>query len=380
MDRLLKVVEKLIDEKKTQQSDSSTDSGRAEPPERNFRGKHAEEDGVRLPRFDGGRTEFRSFKKLFLRVAASKRLSDHQKLNLLYSRCTSLIRVHLEVCLDAPDGVGYAQALKILEQRYGSSLDYLTEKAINVMEGGKVRSGNKRELSDLYHLLSGFIAAAEADKSLSNYECPLVVNPIVARFDQMLLNHWQRTYKAHLNANGMSVSSGRVRALKCLRDFLQEEVEAINCITRKTSDDYPELYRSRRDRSRSHTPSRRYSRPAQQNQRESYNTPRSKQPWSVAQTSGRPMVTGAKNRNCPVCHADHILPMCPAFRGMGVPVRKVVVKTSNRCFLCLRPGHASRDCNATKCEVDSCGGLHSRWLHDSKLTNQGPRGAPRTNA
>ena len=64
---------------------------------------------------------------------------------------------------------------------------------------------------------------------------------------------------------------------------------------------------------------------------------------------------------CPLCHEDHALWKCETFRKQDVAERKSTVKKLDRCFLCLRSGHISKDCSFKH---------HNRMLHDSKQNSE----------
>lgn len=93
------------------------------------------------------------------------------------------------------------------------------------LRGGKIRSEDVKELLTLYHNLSAFIAAAERVDSLDNYECPMVLDTFLVRFDCILMSRWRPMYRNWLELNGMSKKRGRVKGLKCLREFLIRQVE-----------------------------------------------------------------------------------------------------------------------------------------------------------
>ena len=46
------------------------------------------------------------------------------------------------------------------------------------------------------------------------------------------------------------------------------------------------------------------------------------------------------------------------------------MKKLNRCFLCLRSGHISKDCSFKPCDINDCGKNHSRMRHDPKENSE----------
>ena len=74
--------------------------------------------------------------------------------------------------------------------------------------------------------------------------------------------------------------------------------------------------------------------------------------------------------DCPLCQEDDALWKCETFRKQDVAERRSTVKKLNRCFLCLRSGHISKDCSFKPCDINDCGKNHSRMLHDPKENSE----------
>ena len=74
--------------------------------------------------------------------------------------------------------------------------------------------------------------------------------------------------------------------------------------------------------------------------------------------------------DCPLCQEDHALWKCETFKKQDVAERRSTVKKLDRCFLCLRSGHISKDCSFKPCDIDDCGKNHSKMLHDSKESSE----------
>lgn len=323
-----------------------------------------------IPEFKGEQTDYRGFMKLFNRIVQGRGLSDDEKLTALFSRCTGKVRKIIEPCLDATDGRGYTMALSSLQQEYGSNLRHHTADIMRISEGSIIGSDDLHELTKLHRELADFIASADADDTLSNYECPVVMARFMTRFDKSLLDPWTRTYHRWLTDNGMSEEKGRVKALKCLCSFLDDQVVmAAHHPKNQPGGGGGEAPNKDRSRSRSPRNRRRPFKKPDFRQREIGYTgteaagPYQRRPAGQVTESAGP---------CPACGGDHSsLPGCRTFRGMTPSARKNVTRTGNRCYVCLNPGHDGRECTAAGCNVDNCGGRHSRWLHDIRQPPQG---------
>ena len=349
---------------------------------------------IKLPRFEGGRREFRFFLKQFERMVQGKDMTDAEKLSLIFNRCSSSIKAIIEPCLSMDDGTGYAVAIRTLKRKYGTTIQDLTKKMRELMgRTGTLRHNDKKRLEDLLHDLTTFIATAESFNALENYDTPLALDLFIARFDSILAENWRTIYPKWLADNGMDKESGRQRGLKCLCEFLEERVARAEdgSPPRRTNRSLTENRSRSRSRNRSRSPlyrnraSGRASdrlEPRQERWGASHggrNVPWPNRRWAAERDYKEPVriTPRATPSSCPVCTADHSLPMCQIFRGMGVAMRRGNVQASGRCFVCLKPGHDSRNCTAAGCNVNDCGGRHSRWLHEVRPIGQGYNGGAR---
>ena len=67
---------------------------------------------------------------------------------------------------------------------------------------------------------------------------------------------------------------------------------------------------------------------------------------------------------CAVCNGKHAAAECCTLRELGLSDRLGRVRALHLCFVCLRPGHMSRVCQADmRCEVSECQRRHATVLH-----------------
>ena len=67
------------------------------------------------------------------------------------------------------------------------------------------------------------------------------------------------------------------------------------------------------------------------------------------------LLSGTSNPHCSYCQQAHSSGTCTVVTE--VDARKQILRSSGRCFICLRKGHISRDCRSrSKCP--KCGGRH----------------------
>lgn len=70
------------------------------------------------------------------------------------------------------------------------------------------------------------------------------------------------------------------------------------------------------------------------------------------------------NVNCILCNTNHMIFYCKKFLQKNVNDRIKLIKTAKACFNCLKIGHFTNNCKATKCKL--CNAAHNTLLH----TNQ----------
>ena len=70
---------------------------------------------------------------------------------------------------------------------------------------------------------------------------------------------------------------------------------------------------------------------------------------------------------CPICDdGEHSVPHCREFLNMSPNDRLDVALRNQICFMCLTPGHITRECsNPVKCQERKCGQRHATMLHDA---------------
>lgn len=79
-----------------------------------------------------------------------------------------------------------------------------------------------------------------------------------------------------------------------------------------------------------------------------------------------------RGEECNLCAESHPLLSCPTYRSLNPVQRKGVVTAQRRCFVCLKGNHISKECKAKLYDINNCGGMHSRWLHDVQTGPQIP--------
>ena len=70
---------------------------------------------------------------------------------------------------------------------------------------------------------------------------------------------------------------------------------------------------------------------------------------------------------CPICdEGEHSVSQCRSFLEMNPNERLDTALRKQICFMCLIPGHITRECtNPVKCQAKKCGQRHATMLHEA---------------
>ena len=71
--------------------------------------------------------------------------------------------------------------------------------------------------------------------------------------------------------------------------------------------------------------------------------------------------------HCPICdEGEHSVSQCRKFIDMNPNERLDTALRKQICFMCLNPGHITRECtNPVKCQAKECGQRHATMLHEA---------------
>ena len=212
---------------------------------------------------------------------------------------------------------GYARARRLLKQRFVDK-HTITELWIKKLNEGGPRVNLQEyadELLDCYESLNALGALQEMDAQRN-------LLAMVTRLPMHLQNKWQ-DYVFDL------------RSSKDRRPTLKDVVEFVDRAAAVMSDP---VYGSASIRSK-----------------------------RVEKTTTRAAYVATADVCCPICDdGEHSVPQCRKFLNMSPNDRLDVALRNQICFMCLTPGHITRECsNPVKCQERKCGQRHATILHDA---------------
>ena len=271
---------------------------------------------IELLDFNGDPMSYHSFIRSF-EENLEKMCDDGARLARLIHLCKGEAGRAIKCCSLMNPEQGYARARRLLEQRFGNK-HTITELWIKKLNDGGPRVNLQEyadELLDCYESLNALGALQEM-----NAQCNLLA--MITRLPMHLQNKWQ-DYVFEL------------RSRRDRRPTLKDVVDFVGRAAAVMSDP---VYGSASMRSKraEKTPTR----------------------MTYAATADVP---------CPICDdGEHSVPQCRRFLEMNANDRLDVALKRQICFMCLTPGHITRECsNPVKCQERGCGQRHTTILHDA---------------
>ena len=279
---------------------------------------------IEIPRFDGRRETWESFRDYFRSLIHDDQgLSDVQKLHFLKGHVDGEAKRALEHL--AVTGSNYTNAWEILEARYDQPR-LLVQQHIRALIG---RPQLKKESGpDLQRLLDDL----ECHRSQLQ-----TLNRPISRWDDWFLTIASDsmdpvTRRAWEEEQEKENPGEDLPTFEQLSDFLQRRCRTLSSIEVERTPLPP-------------TTSREASSATQRRQLRVFAT------------------SSGENYRCPSCQAAHLLWQCDAFKMLSPSGRKELIVRHRLCFNCLRDSHrASRCPSRYTCAI--CSGRHHSLLHD----------------
>uniref|UniRef100_A0A5S6Q5P7 DUF1758 domain-containing protein n=1 Tax=Trichuris muris TaxID=70415 RepID=A0A5S6Q5P7_TRIMR len=299
-----------------------------------------------LPVFSGNVLEFVAFWDQFdSGVHSRQELSDVTKFIYLKSALRG-------PALEAVAGLSitsanYAIAVDLLKNRFGRPNVIVQNHILSLLEMPSCTHASAERLRQLHDNLNWHVRALcamgkDPASQLSAADVLLCI------FKMKLPHVIRKKWETELLINGGEVS------LDTLFHFLQTHVEVEESVTGATPSDAQKTVH--------------FTRPRKPIPTERLST------TSMLQTS-----VVSDSCRCLLCSADnHEMAACPAFVRRSVKQRWRVAQQHRVCFVCLRQGHSSADCDARsqRCKFPGCSNRsHNQLLHYTNDSKKSPKGS-----
>lgn len=254
------------------------------------------------------------------------------------------VRELLKGCLSMNARDGYAEARRLLKQRYGQNYKIATAYMNRVTNGRSIKSEDGDALQKFSILLTSCKNTLKDIGYLSKIENPESLRKIVNRLPFALRRQWRDV------ADNITEKDGREIAIDDIANFVVKAARsASHPIFGNLNGDSKESQRGN-EQIRS-----RYKHGS---------IPRNSFAVEGKQT------TAAHHQKfaikCPACDNSHWLSQCPQFKGMSLVERFKLVRKKGLCDNCITRGHLARNFpKKSFCKVQGCKEVHSRFLHEN---------------
>ena len=272
---------------------------------------------IELLEFHGDPMSYHSFIRSFEENVEKMLPDDGARVARLIHLCKGEAGRAIRCCNLMDPKQGYARARRLLKQRFGDK-HTITELWIKKLSEGGPRVNLQEyadELLDCYESLNVLGALQEMEEQRN-------LLAMIMRLPVHLQNKWQ-DYVFDL------------RSCKDRCPTLKDVVDVVDRAAAVVSDP---VYGSASMRSK-----------------------------RSEKTTTRVAYVATADVRCPICDdGEHSVPQCRTFLNMSPNDRLDVALKNQICFMCLTPGHITRECsNPVKCQARKCGQWHATMLHDA---------------
>ena len=271
---------------------------------------------VELLEFDGDPMAYHAFIRSFEENVEKVLVDDGARLARLVQLCKGEAGRAIKCCNLMDPVQGYSRARQLLKQRFGDK-HTITELWMKRLNEGGTRVNLQEysdELLDCYESMKALGALAEMDAQRN-------LLSLITRLPMHLQNKWQD------HVFDLKTKEDRRPTLRDVLTFVQRAAAVVS----------DPVYGSASMKTK---------------RAEKFTTK-----VSYAATA---------DVQCPVCNdGDHSVSQCEKFLAMGPSDRLDTALRHQVCFMCMTPGHVTRECtNPVKCQAQGCGQRHATVLHE----------------
>ena len=299
---------------------------------------------LELCSFDGDPLQYHAFLTAFDEMVDTTAATDSAKLTRLVKSTTGAAKSAIQSCLIVGGTIGYQQARKTLQERFGNDL-VVSQAVISMLRDGQpIRS--VKELRVLADVLMNCDLVLKRLSSAQEVESQRFIASVVDRLQPFLKVKWKKI------AMEMKQRVKKYPTFERLVTFVQTEAEtAADPVYGDAG-----LLRFGRDRPKfgPEVNSGGHSQPRGQQRSQSS---------SFASNSERKTVG-----QCPFCDNMHRLYMCNAFKELKAEQKLNFIVEKKLCENCLLDNHVVEKCfRPSMCGVNGCEQKHSRFIHFCKV-------------
>ena len=287
--------------------------------------------------FDGDVTRFQAFVRAFKYAVEERTDDDREKLHFLEEMTAGTPREIVRGCALLPPGQGYAEAMKILERRFGAEHLVIAGYVRKIFAWPRMQDVEPAKLDTFSILLTNTNNAmrsiAREHRELDNAK---TLMEVAGKLPPVLYERWRR------KVDSLYFDEDKVSKFADLVDFVEREARVFNNSLFSFQDPMPTTFT----------------------------------PWKEKKMSPSTRGTGPtpQSDECLWCKAQHALADCDVFIAQPQETRWSFTTEKKLCFGCLSGQHRSRSCTMRR-TCQECQGNHPTALHRDSTTEP-KRGAP----
>ncbi|XP_028415393.1 uncharacterized protein LOC114538415 [Dendronephthya gigantea] len=257
-----------------------------------------------MPVFSGNPVDYCDFIRSFEHLIESKTTSPSARLYYLVQHTSGSVQELMKSCLSMKEDEGYAEARKLLKERYGKEYRVAAAHLQRLVDGPPIKSEDANALQQFSIQITSCTNTLEKIGYLHKLNNSENLKKIVERLPYAMRVKWRDTRAANHPVFG------------------------------KIAIEKPK--------------------PLKQNQRKS----------QYGKATGFATQSTSQSPKCPQCGSNHWLSRCDKFKKQSLEERQKFVREKKLCINCLSTGHYVRSCEKESfCKVDGCVGKHSTFLH-----------------
>ena len=305
---------------------------------------------LELKRFSGDLDEFDDFVTTFNEVIGNVISDPAAKLIRLKSQVTGIASDSIKMFRTDSGADGYARAIKILRDRFGSPYVVCNSVIQRLIQGPNVRSPS--EIRTLADELCNAEITLRKKQMYTEIDTQNNIIQICLRLESSLRYEWRNRVMKNNQSMGVYLN------FSDFVSFVQEHADVVNdpLYGDDALEDHSRRYKEKTTISSLPSSIRDVCDyvPSSNSDASQTSNPRSSDLDLIYQ--------------CQLCSRNHKLYTCYQFRNMSIDKRCNYVKSNNLCVLCLGSDHSLSDCQSTyTCKVNNCGEKHSSSLHVYKF-------------
>ncbi|XP_042864564.1 uncharacterized protein LOC122248544 [Penaeus japonicus] len=283
----------------------------------------------------------------------TKGLLARTKLNLLYNHCDPRLRIKISHCLKMSSKKGLKTATNALKMKFGDVTQYIEKQTEKLLNWPHVKRNDLEELTELYDFVESITYFTGSFDRLPEIDIRFYITQLTKSLDDTRIDRWN---------NIKPKASKKGRDILQLREFLRKEVENLGRSVKRVggaSSSVTYKVNSKEIPKESQGPSESTDKVTRRDRRTEFGFTTQTRP-----STSRPIT-------CDLCYGEHSLAFCDLFKSASIHQRKKILIGHRKCFNCLKSGHSARQCRARPCDINGCGGYHSRLLHDTEFRKSG---------